>query len=399
MRVRIRPYENRGQTVTAPPSKSMAHRELICAGLADGVSTICNIAMSEDISATADCLRALGAKLGCPPGSMSVTVTGTDPFTHAGSLMPCRESGSTLRFMLPLCALSEEISVMTGSGRLMQRPLDVYEKIMNDQGLLMERTGDSLRIQGGLRGGTFCVPGNISSQFISGLMFALPLCREDSILKLEGKVESRPYIEMTAAALARHGVTIIREDINTMLIPGRQTYRPADARIEGDWSNGAYLLALGARVKGLDSKSLQGDRICTEYFSRLDEGFAELDIADCPDLGPVLMAYAALRCGCTLTGTDRLRIKESDRGAAMQAELKKCGIETIKGDNRIKVSCGISTPAEAFCGHNDHRIVMALAVICAATGGTIDGAEAVSKSFPDYFDRIRELGIELEKEI
>ena len=399
MRVTIHPYENRGQTVMAPPSKSMAHRELICAGLADGTSRISNIALSEDISATADCLRALGAKLDHSPESMTMTVSGTDPFTHAELLMPCRESGSTLRFMLPVCALSEELTTMTGSRRLMQRPLEVYEKMMNGQGLLMERSDTSLRIRGRLKGGNFSVPGDISSQFVSGLLFALPFCREDSILKLEGKVESRPYIEMTLSALGRHGVTIIREDENTMVIPGCQNYKPAEAVIEGDWSNGAYLLALGADVEGLGCESLQGDRICKEYFRRLDDGPAELDIADCPDLGPVLMSYAALHSGCTLTGTDRLSLKESDRGAAMRAELKKCGIETAAGDNSIKVGCGVSKAPELFCGHNDHRIVMALAVICSVTGGTIDGAEAVGKSFPDYFEKLSELGVELEKEI
>lgn len=398
MRVRIYPFENKNRTAAAPPSKSMAHRELICAGLAEGVSTISNIAMSEDILATSDCLRAAGAELVPGGDGRSVTVRGTDPFSHAEPLMPCRESGSTLRFMLPICALSEELSIMTGSRRLMQRPLKVYEKIMKEQGLLMERGDSSLRIQGRLRGGSFCVPGDISSQFVSGLLFALPLCGEDSILRLEGKVESRPYIEMTEAALGRHGVSIIREDEGTLVIPGRQRYEPADARIEGDWSNGAYLLALGVRVEGLDPGSLQGDRVCTEYFRRLDEGPAELDIADCPDLGPVLMAYAALRHGCTLSGTARLRIKESDRGAAMQEELGKCGIETVIGEDSIRVGSGISGPKGAFFGHNDHRIVMALTVICARTGGIIEGAEAVRKSFPDYFDTISELGVELEKE-
>ena len=376
----------------------MAHRELICAGLADGISTISNIDLSEDISATAECLRAAGAELKYSADRGVMWVTGTEPFTHSEGVMPCRESGSTLRFMLPVCALSEELTIMTGSPRLMQRPLTVYENIMKDQGLLMEKSDTFLRIQGALQGGSFCFPGDISSQFVSGLMFALPLCREASIIKLEGNVESRPYIDMTAAALGRHGVRTIWKDNNTLLIPGSQKYEPADVLIEGDWSNGAYLLALGAAAEGLDSNSLQGDRRCTEYFRLLDECAAEIDISDCPDLGPVLMAYAALRHGCTLTGTRRLRIKESDRGAAMQAELCKCGIQTLIKDNSITVGSGVSAPAEAFCGHNDHRIVMALAVICAETGGIIDGAEAVGKSFPDYFDKLRELGVDLEKE-
>ena len=376
----------------------MAHRELICAGLAAGTSVIRNLAMSDDISATADCLRAAGAGLVYSAYSMSMTVTGTDPFSHYDNVMPCRESGSTLRFMLPVCALAEEVTVMTGSRRLMQRPLTVSEKIMRDQGLLMEKSDTSLRIQGGLKGGEFCIPGDISSQFVSGLLFALPLCRSDSILRLEGKTESRPYIDMTAEALVRHGIRAIWQDENTLMIPGCQEYKPADALIEGDWSNGAYLLALGAPVEGLDSRSLQGDRICKEYFRLLDDGPAELDISDCPDLGPVLMAYAALRHGCTLTGTRRLRIKESDRGAAMKAELEKFGVETITGENSIQVGCGVSAPAEVLCGHNDHRIVMALAVICAVTGGIIDGAEAVGKSFSDYFEKLSELGVDLEKE-
>ena len=399
MKVTINPQGHNTGTVKAPPSKSMAHRALICAGLAEGKSVIDNIAASEDILATIDCLRALGAEINYDTEAMRAEVKGTDPASRGEASLHCRESGSTLRFMLPLCALSDDPAALTGSRRLMERPLTIYEDIFRSEGIDLDRSGSSIRVKGRLTGGDFGMPGDISSQFVSGLLFTLPLCKEDGLIRLEGKIESRPYIDMTIKALNDFGIEVGWKNETDLAVPGSQRYKANDTTIEGDWSNAANLLALGLEVTGVDPDSLQGDRVCREYFGQLDEGRAELDIADCPDLGPVLMAYAALNHGATLLGTRRLRFKESDRGNVMREELAKCGVDVKMSEDSITVGCGVKAPSQMLSGHNDHRIVMALAAICARTGGSIEGAEAVSKSFPDYFDKLEGLGIEIRKEI
>ena len=387
-------------TVQAPPSKSMAHRYLIAAGFSEGESVVRNIAMSEDIKATISCLEALGAKISeMPPkanknglGYLDISIRGKDPGEADSALMDCNESGSTLRFLIPAAALSDKEMSFTGTHTLLSRPLSVYEDIFKEQGLLLERTDEGIRLRGRLSGGEYEIPGDISSQFVSGLMMALPLSDKDSIIKLTGSIESRPYIDMTMSALSTFGIKLKWEDESRISILGEQKYTPTDAVTEGDWSNAAYLMALGADASGLDDNSLQGDKVCKEYFELLDKGFSEIDISDCPDLGPALMAYAAIRDGCMLYGTKRLKIKESDRGSAMREELSKFGITADVEENSIRVSSGIKAPAEQLYGHNDHRIVMALAALCLNTGGVIEGADAVNKSFPDFFDKIGALG-------
>ena len=394
MTVTIYPSKPAG-TVAAPPSKSMAHRLLICAGLAIGEKTVRGVALSEDILATMDCLRALGVD--CTYRDGDVTVTGYTPHCgENGAVLNCRESGSTLRFFLPMC-LSGPPMTLTGSERLLARPLDVYADICRKQGIAFEKRASALRVQGKLAPGEFRLPGDVSSQFVSGLLFALPLLEGDSTIRLRPPVESRSYIDMTMAALRAFGVETAWLDRETIAVPGRQCYAfRSDVTVEGDWSNAAFFLALGVPVTGLDADSLQGDRVCTEFFEALRRGPAELDIADCPDLGPVLFAFAAAHRGGVFTGTRRLRMKESDRGWAMAEELAKFGVCVEVQENRIAVSGGLRAPAETLSGHNDHRIVMALSVLCARTGGTIEGAEAVRKSFPDFFERLRDCKIEME---
>ena len=393
MTVTIFPSRPAG-SIKAPPSKSMAHRLLICAGLAQGESTIYGIAPSEDLLATTDCLRALGAEVDLK--DMTAAVRGCDPAKAYPSVFHCRESGSTLRFFAPLCALSGKEAVLEGSGSLLRRPLDVYETLFRERGLRFERDAGRLTLCGPLPPGLYALPGDVSSQFVSGLLFALPLLSGNSTLQLLPPVESRAYIDMTVAALGSFGVTVQWRDGLTLEIPGGQHYRPGAAEAEGDWSNAAFFLAVGVPVTGLDRASLQGDRVCSDCFAALDAGMAELDLSGCPDLGPLLMAYAAERSGAVFTGTRRLRLKESDRGAAMAQELEKFGVSVHVGENGITVSGGARTPTETLCGHNDHRIVMALSVLCARTGGTITGAEAVRKSFPDFFERMKGLGISME---
>ena len=394
MTVTILPSKPRG-SVAAPPSKSMAHRLLICAGQAIGSQTVHGVAPSEDILATVDCLRALGVT--CDLRGGDAVLTGyTLHCGEKGAVLPCRESGSTLRFFLPLCLFGPPMT-LTGSARLLARPLDVYADICEKQGIRFEKGERSVTVQGTLSPGEFRLPGDVSSQFVSGLLFALPRLSGDSVIRLRPPVESRSYIDMTMAALRLFGVETRWTDRKTIAVPGRQVsaFRP-EVCVEGDWSNAAFFLALGAEVTGLDPDSLQGDRVCAAYFDALRRGAATLDIADCPDLGPVLMAFAAMHRGGTLTGTRRLRMKESDRGWAMAEELEKFGVPVTVGENEIAVGCGLRAPSKPLSGHNDHRIVMALAVLCARVGGTIEGAEAVSKSFPDFFERLKDLRIEME---
>ena len=392
----IEPGTARG-TVAAPPSKSMAHRLLICAGLAPGESVVRGVDPSEDILATLDCLEALGASVARE--GTNVRLRGCDPRTSPSAVLRCRESGSTLRFMIPLCLLSGNAMRLEGSPVLLSRPLSVYEDLCRNQGLRLERAGGSLLAQGILSPGEYAVPGHLSSQFISGLLFALPLLSGDSRIRLIPPVESRSYLDLTLQALSDAGVLPVRAGENEISVPGGAVYAARETEVEGDYSNAAFLAALNCAggsvtVTGLRADSLQGDRVYENCFARLREGPAELDLADCPDLAPVLFAVAALCHGAVFTGTRRLRFKESDRGAVMAEEMAKFGVALELEENRITVpGTGIRPPREALQSHNDHRIAMALSLLCSCTGGEIHGAEAVRKSFPGYWDRLSALGI------
>ena len=399
MRVTIQPGRAEG-VLSAPPSKSMAHRLLICAGLSRGESMVRSLAPSEDILATIDCLRALGARIQWEKDA--VRVTGCEPAKASPALLPCRESGSTLRFMLPLCLLSGASMCLTGSETLLQRPLSIYEAICRDQGLRYQKDQRELQVQGRLSPGAYAVPGGVSSQFISGLLFALPLLREDSSIRLIPPVESRSYLDMTLQALGQFGVRASWQDEYTLAVPGGAFYTPQDVTVEGDYSNAAFFEALNClggrvRLENLRPDSLQGDKIYGAYFSSLMAGYAELNVADCPDLAPVLFAVAAARHGARFTGTRRLRYKESDRGAAMAEELAKFGVRTTLNENEIIIHPGpLRPPSEALSSHNDHRVAMALSVLCTRTGGQIEGAQAVRKSLPDYWDRLKNVHSEVK---
>ena len=398
-----------GGYIEAVSSKSMAHRLLICAGLAGGTSVIQNIDFSEDILATIGCLRALGIEISC--GDRCATVR--NPL-RAGENLPekakvipatldCRECGSTLRFMIPLCLMSGQTYMLRGSRTLFTRPLTVYENICEAQGLMFRKEGNQLTVSGRLSPGEYEIPGNISSQFVSGLLFTLPLLEGDSRIRLIPPVESRSYIGMTMQAQEEFGVCTEWEDDLTIRIRGGQKYRPRKTRVEGDYSNAAFFEALNlaggnVTVEGLKADSLQGDRVYRQHLERIREGYAEIDLSDCPDLGPVLIAAAALQHGAKFIGTRRLKIKESDRGLAMRQELDKMGVTVETGENEILVSTGVMRPEQPLDGHNDHRIVMALAVMLTKTGGTIRGAEAVRKSLPDFWQRLAGLGVEMRVE-
>ena len=389
-------------TVQAPPSKSMAHRLLISAALAEGESRIKGVSACEDVAATLDCLRALGAH--CEQQGDEALIRGIDPRrTTPDTHLYCRESGSTLRFLLPIAWLSQKPMTLTGAPYLLTRPMDVYAEIAKEKQLFFEQNEKGIHIQGPMTSGEYTVAGNVSSQFISGLLFALPLLDGDSLIRILPPVESRSYLDLTVSALAEFGVIAEWEDACTLHIPGGQHYRAHDTEVEGDYSGAAFPEALNllggqVRVTGLNEKSLQGDRVYKTYFPMLKRERCELSIEDCPDLGPILFAVAAANHGATFHGTRRLRLKESDRAAAMAKELSKMGVQVRIDENSVTVEpATLHAPKEPICSHNDHRIVMSMAVLLTLTGGRIEGAEAVSKSFPDFFDRLSALGIHVER--
>ncbi len=387
--------------VSIPSSKSVAHRLLINAALTDGETIINGLSLNEDIGATIDCLKTLGAKIDYSHGRC--TVHGTKDRGESPRRLHCRESGSTLRFMIPLC-LDSVKTELYGSPRLIERPHSVYGEICEKNGFLWQSDGEKITVCGGLKSGEYEVPGNISSQFITGLMLALPTLEGDSVIRLTTEPESLSYIDMTVASLAAFGIVIEKRSEREWFIKGSQNRRsPGIINVEADESGAAFFGALnyiGGDVKldNLNNNSCQGDRVWRLFFPMLESGRPEISIKDCPDLGPILMSLAACLNGVTLRDTARLKIKESDRGGAMAEELEKLGVKVAVEENTITVDpSGIHAPNEALDGHNDHRIVMSLAIMLTQFGGKINGAQAVSKSMPQFFTMLNSLGIETEE--
>ena len=389
--------------ITAPPSKSMAHRLLICAGLSGGVSRIRGISDCEDVRATIDCLSALGVV--CERIGNDVTVYGKVPADMSvNSQLFCRESGSTIRFFIPIALLLGKVTNFVGAKSLMARPFGIYRDICDKFGYQFEQSENEISVCGRLTGGIYELPGNVSSQFISGLLFALPSAEGDSEIRITKPIESLSYINMTLSALESFGVYAdFNENSGIIRIAGGQKYKPQDIAVEGDYSGAAFTSAFNylggsVRVDGLKEESLQGDAIYKEYFKQIEEGTPTLDIGNCPDLAPILFALSAAKNGAHFIGTRRLKIKESDRALTMQSELKKLGADIEVLENEVTVKGGgITAPSEALFGHNDHRIVMSLAVLLTLVGGEISGAEAVSKSYPEFFCDLEALGITVER--
>lgn len=382
--------------IFAPPSKSMAHRLLICGALSEN-SVISDLSESKDILATIGCLKNMGATI--DSDGDTVKIGGINPQNINGETeLFCNESGSTLRFLIPVCMMSGKKITLTGSSRLFERPLSVYEEICKEQNIEFIKSANSVTVCGKLKSGDFTVAGNISSQFITGLLFVLPLLCGDSTLTVTGNFESASYVDLTLDAMKSFGVGIVRKD-NVFYIKGNQKYQNTAISVEGDYSNAAFLDAFNViggnvSISGLKSDSLQGDRVYSDMFKGLTDGQKCFDLSDCPDLAPVMFAMSAYTGGAEFTGTERLKIKESDRAQAMAEELAKFGIKVTVNENSVTIHNGsLKTPDCVLYGHNDHRIVMALSLLCSVTGGEIDGAEAVSKSYPDFFRQISQLGI------
>lgn len=398
MNVKIYPSKANG-SISAPPSKSMAHRALICGALTSG-SRISNIAFSDDISATLDCLKSLGAKVEIHGNDVTVGGLKHEAVPENAELF-CNESGSTLRFLIPLCLLSGKKITLKGKTRLFERPLSVYESICNEQGILFEKTENSITLCGKLKSGNYRVRGDVSSQFITGLLYALPQLDGVSIIEVVGKFESASYIDLTLSALSDFGIKITRVG-SRFIIMGNQSFKERDYTVEGDCSNAAFLDAFNymggnVTVNGISENTLQGDRVYKSLLNGLERGIKQFDLSDCPDLAPIMFAMSAVKGGARFDGTKRLRIKESDRAGAMAQELAKFGIPVTVGEDFVTVGNAVlGKPSEILCGHNDHRIVMSLSVLSTLVGGEIEGAEAVSKSFPGFFEALESLNIGLE---
>ncbi|MDD7481292.1 MAG: 3-phosphoshikimate 1-carboxyvinyltransferase [Eubacteriales bacterium] len=397
MKVKILPSKTSGE-VSAPPSKSFAHRYLIGSVLSCGKCVIKNIADSDDISATLSCIEQLGGSV-TKDGNI-VTVIPTNEKQIENAVFDCKESGSTLRFFIPVVlATGAKHCTFSGSERLLARGIKEYEKLFENSDVKIKSDEKSIEVNGTLSAGNYEISGEVSSQYTTGMLFALSVLDGKSTLKITGNAESRAYVDMTIKVLKDFGADITETEKNFFEINGKGRLSPGEFTVEGDWSNAAFLIALSRlvgtiSVSGLNENSVQGDRFCTAAFDALDGENAEIDLKDCPDLAPILFSYAAYKNGGKFINTRRLRVKESDRANVMAEELKKFGANVKVYENSVEIEkTQLKPPIVPLCGHNDHRIVMALSVLAAVFGAEIDGAEAVNKSYPDFFRVIKKAGV------
>lgn len=427
--VRITPTKLQG-TVQIPSSKSMGHREIICAGLALGVSVIDNISMSRDIEATMGLLRAMGTLIeevpGGIPGRHALRIRGRGKPIATAEGADCGESGSTLRFFVPLGAMLGRPFTFSGHGKLVSRPLKAYYDIFDRQKISYATTGGNLplTVNGRLEPGVFSLPGNVSSQYVSGLLFALPLLAADSVIEITSPLESASYVDMTIQCLDKYGVKIINEDNahRRYFVEGRQTYCCRDSRVEGDWSQAAFWAvggSLGRQVRsgGVDFSSLQGDKVVVDILERMGAKAVRtndsvtlagsethstlIDASNCPDIIPVLTVLASVSSGTTrVINAGRLRIKECDRLAAITSELNKLGADITEEPDGLIIRGrpqGLAGGCEVDAW-NDHRIAMSLAIAAAkcAEPFVLTGAGSVSKSYPDFWQDYTAAGGKIE---
>ena len=420
MDVIITPHEIEG-SIEAIASKSMAHRLLICAALCPGPTTIRCTTSSKDIEATIACLNALGADIERDGDLLRVTPLPGAPSSDnirvgvRGAILDCGESGSTERFMLPVVAALGCDAALTGHGRLAERPLSpLYEELIAGGCDLTEQGTFPLKVSGKLRNGRFELPGNVSSQYVSGLLLAAPLLAGPSEIRVTAPIESRPYVNLTISALEQFGVHVAETsehdqnaDYTVFAVSPSTPYRsPGEVSVEGDWSNAAFWLAAGAlghgvSVEGLDLASRQGDRSMLAALAKLGAVHSgapqgcDMNVADFPDLVPPLAAVAALAPGKTrLTDCARLRLKESDRVETVVAGLSALGADITSEGDDIIVNGRDSLPGGVVDAANDHRIAMMAAIAASRCTGpvTILGAQCVEKSYPKFFEDYRQLG-------
>ena len=388
MNVTILPGTLKG-AVTPPSSKSQTHRAVLALMLAQGEGKLSNLAVSEDIQATQDCVDAL--KSGHPAQADGLP------------LLDCGESGSTLRFLIPVALAVRGGGHFIGRGRLMERPQGPYIRLFEEKGILWKQEGACLTVAGQLEPGVYALPGNVSSQFITGLLYALPLLPGDSRIVLTTPLESRGYVDMTLDMLRRFDIKV-EEQEDGFLVPGNQTYQARDLTLEADWSGAAFWYAanfLGAQVdiQGLNPDSVQGDRqIGTLYWKLARPGDVDIDLSQCPDLAPPLAVMAAVRKGPTrFVHAGRLRIKESDRLETIARTLNALGAKAQVGRDTLILEGVDHLEGGTVDGCNDHRIAMmaAVAAVACKEPVTILGAECVKKSYPRFWEDYTALGGEV----
>ena len=429
MKIKIKPGNLKG-TIEIPPSKSYSHRAVIAAALAENgkKSKIDNLKFSVDITTTTDIMENWGAEIERFESALEIIGNG-GKVAPRDKYVQCNESGSTIRFLIPVGITSENELVFDGKGKLVDRPLDSYYKIFKEQGLKYETIGGKLplTVNGKLKSGNYEIDGNISSQFITGLLYALPLLEGDSKLIINKNLESKGYVDLTLEILKLAGIEIVNNDYKSFDIRGNQTYKPFNYTVEGDYSQVAFWIVAGIISANRDNEvkclhvnknSLQGDREIIEIVTRMGaklEIFHDyvivkpsktkgtvIDISQCPDIGPVLTVLAALSEGETrIINGERLRIKESDRITSIKTELNKLGGNVSEeGDSLIIQGVEGFRGGVTVNAWNDHRIAMSLAVASTRCEEEIilEEAESVRKSYPHFWDDFVKMGGEIEKD-
>lgn len=408
-------------TLVVPSSKSAGHRDLICAALADGKSLVKNITPSEDLEATCRVLQKFGATVETvahEDGRRTVAVTGGLSSQTSPLKVDCGESGSTVRFLIPVGLLTGREITYTGRGRLPERPLDPFLKIFDEKHIDYKKGNQSLplTISGQLKGGTYELPGNVSSQFFTGLLMTLPLLRDDSVIRSTTVVESENYINITLDCLRRHGIYVEKERDGLYLIRGRQAYRKGEYTVEGDFSQAAFWLVGGIigqplELTGLSGNSTQGDREIVSFIEsmrgRIEQSGSVLravpsrttgltiDVKDCPDLVPALAVLGTFSQGITrIVNGARVRLKECDRLHAMAEVLNALGGKVQETKDGLIIEGVSSLTGGRVQAWNDHRIAMALAMASQRCTGklTIEGAECVRKSYPSFWQDFAHMG-------
>lgn len=411
--VKFSPFVPNG-TVNVPPSKSDVHRAIICAAMANGVSRISPVALSNDIKATIGCIKALGADAVLENNVL--TVDGTNMYKNKTALLDCGESGSTLRFFIPIAAVGNINATFVGKGKLPQRPIGIFTEALPKAGTVCKTEGGlPLEIKGQLKSGIFEIPGNVSSQFITGLLLALPILEGDSEIVLTSPLESVGYIAMTIRTMKQFGVNIQTTE-KGWHIKGGQSYKTCDYTTDGDWSQAAFFMVLGAvsgkvTVKGVAKDSTQGDKKCAEILARFGAKVTQLDnevtvekrelkaitidASQIPDLVPVLSVCAAFAEGTTkIINAERLRIKECDRLKAIAELLNNLGGKVKELSDGLEITGVSSLKGGNVNGYNDHRIVMSAAVCAARSDEDITAtfAMSINKSYPDFYIDYNSIG-------
>ena len=416
MKVKIYPGFAKGN-VKIPPSKSILHRAIICASLAEGKSVIRNVNFSEDIKATINAFKKLGVKIEKMDNALSINGIGNLLF-FGDEIIDCKESGSTLRFLIPILCKRKGIT-LSGKHSLLNRPLSIYEEIFKKEHVLMNKKDDSIYVQGEIKAGVYKLPGNVSSQFISGLLFSLPLKTGDSKIEIIGNLESKKYVDLTVDVLKNFNINISKDN-NVYYIKGNQVYKPTNYIVEADYSQLAFFAVAGiingnVKIRNLNKNTLQPDSIIIDLikemggkilkerdsirFVKSQTTGIKIDISQCPDIGPILSILGGVSYGETqIVNANRLRIKETDRLIATNEILSVLGVKTniiedsytIQGVEKFQ-SCTVDS-------YNDHRMAMSSAIAALRADGPIiiERSEAINKSYPNFFEDLESLGIKIE---